>query len=76
MYGDHQEIMLGYSDSGKDAGRIAAAWALYKCQEDLVQVCLIITILFVKGLTLNSLGTRVLIMALQRRLQGYNIATL
>jgi phosphoenolpyruvate carboxylase len=39
MYGDHQEIMLGYSDSGKDAGRIAAAWALYKCQEDLVQVC-------------------------------------
>lgn len=22
--------MLGYSDSGKDAGRLAAAWALYK----------------------------------------------
>lgn len=38
VYGDHQEIMLGYSDSGKDAGRIAAAWALYKCQEDVVQV--------------------------------------
>ena len=31
--------MLGYSDSGKDAGRAAAAWALYKCQEELVQVC-------------------------------------
>ena len=31
--------MLGYSDSGKDAGRIAAAWALYKCQEQLVEVC-------------------------------------
>lgn len=30
--------MLGYSDSGKDAGRIAAAWALYKCQEELVDV--------------------------------------
>ena len=30
--------MLGYSDSGKDAGRAAAAWALYKCQEELVQV--------------------------------------
>lgn len=38
-YGDHQEVMLGYSDSGKDAGRAAAAWALYKCQEELVQVC-------------------------------------
>ena len=25
-----QEIMIGYSDSGKDAGRLAAAWALYK----------------------------------------------
>jgi phosphoenolpyruvate carboxylase len=30
--------MLGYSDSGKDAGRLAAAWALYRCQEDLVRV--------------------------------------
>jgi len=35
----HQEIMLGYSDSGKDAGRLAAAWALYVCQEKLVDVC-------------------------------------
>ncbi len=33
------EIMLGYSDSGKDAGRFAAAWALYKAQERLVHVC-------------------------------------
>ncbi|BDA47382.1 probable phosphoenolpyruvate carboxylase [Coccomyxa sp. Obi] len=39
LYGDHQEVMLGYSDSGKDAGRLAAAWALYKSQEDLVEVC-------------------------------------
>ena len=38
VHDDHQEIMLGYSDSGKDGGRLAAAWALYKCQEDLVQV--------------------------------------
>lgn len=38
VYGDHQEVMLGYSDSGKDAGRAAAAWALYRCQEELVQV--------------------------------------
>lgn len=26
----HQECMIGYSDSGKDAGRLAAAWALYQ----------------------------------------------
>ena len=38
-HGDHQEVMLGYSDSGKDAGRLAAAWALYTCQERVVEVC-------------------------------------
>ena len=38
LYDNHQEVMLGYSDSGKDAGRAAAAWALYRCQEELVQV--------------------------------------
>lgn len=38
VHNDHQEIMLGYSDSGKDAGRLAASWALYKCQEKLVEV--------------------------------------
>lgn len=37
VHGDHQEVMLGYSDSGKDAGRVAAAWALYGCQEQLVE---------------------------------------
>jgi phosphoenolpyruvate carboxylase len=39
VHGDHQEVMLGYSDSGKDAGRLAAAWALYVCQEKVVEVC-------------------------------------
>lgn len=38
-FADHQEIMLGYSDSGKDAGRLAANWALYRAQEKVVQVC-------------------------------------
>ena len=35
---DKQEVMLGYSDSAKDAGRLAANWALYKAQERLVEV--------------------------------------
>jgi phosphoenolpyruvate carboxylase len=34
-----QEVMIGYSDSAKDAGRMAASWALYRAQEALVQVC-------------------------------------
>nr|ARK19505.1 phosphoenolpyruvate carboxylase [Cyperus esculentus] len=33
-----QEVMIGYSDSGKDAGRLSAAWQLYKCQADLVKI--------------------------------------
>jgi phosphoenolpyruvate carboxylase len=33
-----QECMIGYSDSGKDAGRFAAAWALYQAQEALAEV--------------------------------------
>jgi len=35
----HQEVMIGYSDSSKDAGRLAAAWQLYKSQENLVELC-------------------------------------
>ncbi|MDX1584462.1 MAG: phosphoenolpyruvate carboxylase, partial [Thermoanaerobaculia bacterium] len=33
------EIMLGYSDSAKDGGRLAANWWLYRAQEDLVETC-------------------------------------
>lgn len=32
-----QEIMVGYSDSAKDAGRIAACWAQYTAQEGRLQ---------------------------------------
>jgi phosphoenolpyruvate carboxylase len=34
-----QEVMVGYSDSAKDVGRVAAAWELYKAQEAIVSVC-------------------------------------
>ena len=30
--------MVGYSDSTKDAGRLAAAWALFQAQEDLARL--------------------------------------
>ena len=33
-----QEVMIGYSDSRKDAGKLSAAWALYKDQEELIKV--------------------------------------
>jgi phosphoenolpyruvate carboxylase len=34
----HQEIMLGYSDSAKDAGILPASWALYQAQENLTRL--------------------------------------
>ena len=34
--GDSQEVMLGYSDSNKDGGYLAANWALYRAELDLV----------------------------------------
>jgi phosphoenolpyruvate carboxylase len=34
----HQQVMIGYSDSAKDAGQMAAAWAQYRAQEELVVV--------------------------------------
>jgi phosphoenolpyruvate carboxylase len=34
-----QEVMIGYSDSSKDAGRFAAAWALFQAQEQIVTAC-------------------------------------
>ncbi|WIA29268.1 hypothetical protein OEZ86_011776 [Tetradesmus obliquus] len=38
VHDNHQEVMLGYSDSGKDAGRLAANWALYRAQGSLVRI--------------------------------------
>jgi phosphoenolpyruvate carboxylase len=32
-------VMIGYSDSAKDAGVLAAAWAQYRAQEELLQTC-------------------------------------
>jgi phosphoenolpyruvate carboxylase len=37
--GRRQEAMIGYSDSGKDAGMLASSWALYRGQEALAAVC-------------------------------------
>ncbi|TJZ78328.1 phosphoenolpyruvate carboxylase [Rhodococcus oryzae] len=34
--GGRQEVMLGYSDSNKDGGYLAANWALYRAELDLV----------------------------------------
>ncbi|MFB6092330.1 MAG: phosphoenolpyruvate carboxylase [Haloquadratum sp.] len=37
--GDTQEIMLGYSDSNKENGFLAANWDLYKNQRRLARIC-------------------------------------
>ncbi|MEJ2764529.1 phosphoenolpyruvate carboxylase [Photobacterium sp. MCCC 1A19761] len=36
---NHQMVMIGYSDSAKDAGVMAAGWAQYRAMEALVNVC-------------------------------------
>lgn len=34
-----QTVMIGYSDSNKDAGYLAAKWELFQAQDTLVEVC-------------------------------------
>ncbi|WP_394219395.1 phosphoenolpyruvate carboxylase [Halobacillus trueperi] len=34
-HGNHQEIMLGYSDGSKDGGTLTANWRLYKAQQEI-----------------------------------------
>jgi phosphoenolpyruvate carboxylase len=35
----HQEVMIGYSDSAKDAGFFAASWGQYRAQEAIHTIC-------------------------------------
>jgi phosphoenolpyruvate carboxylase len=37
--GNEQIVMIGYSDSNKDSGYLAANWALYGAQEHIAKVC-------------------------------------
>lgn len=37
--GMRQQIMIGYSDSGKDGGYMAAKWGLYRAQQALATLC-------------------------------------
>lgn len=36
---NHQMVMIGYSDSAKDAGVMSAGWAQYRAMDSLVKVC-------------------------------------
>ncbi|WP_416776991.1 phosphoenolpyruvate carboxylase [Xenorhabdus budapestensis] len=36
---DKQMVMIGYSDSAKDAGVMAASWAQYRAQDALIRLC-------------------------------------
>src|SRR5206468_10398410 len=37
MRGDRQQVMVGYSDSNKDGGYLAATWSTYRAQQALAQ---------------------------------------
>ena len=37
--GGEQMVMIGYSDSNKDGGYLAASWVLYRAQASIARVC-------------------------------------
>ena len=37
--GDRQDVMIGYSDTAKEIGRLATAWELYRAQEAIAAAC-------------------------------------
>ena len=39
LRGRQQQIMIGYSDSGKDGGYLRANWMLFKAQRQLAETC-------------------------------------
>ncbi|MGL5291481.1 MAG: phosphoenolpyruvate carboxylase, partial [Vibrionaceae bacterium] len=39
MIANQQMVMIGYSDSAKDAGVMAAGWAQYQAMESLINLC-------------------------------------
>lgn len=55
-----QMIMIGYSDSAKDAGALAAGWAQYRAQESLVKLCdqhnVVLTLFHGRGGTIGRGG--------------------
>lgn len=58
--GGQQQIMIGYSDSNKDGGYVAANWALYRAHEALAAVCarhgVVLTLFHGRGGTIGRGG--------------------
>jgi phosphoenolpyruvate carboxylase len=57
---NRQMIMIGYSDSSKDAGSLAAGWAQYRAQEALIKTCkaagVVLTLFHGRGGTIGRGG--------------------
>ena len=74
MYGNAQQIMLAYSDSGRDACRLSVTWALYKCQEELVALYkeqdIGLTVLYGRGGCMGRGGGEPLWLAVQSQPPG------